>query len=454
MRHFGLAHGIGRSGDLTESQPKAFGSTLLYRLSTFLLLDAIRRGSGLTQPVSEFGLVVPMCTGMSMALILSSLRGHGNCNKKDGCVLWCRIDQKSCFKSILSSGLRVVVIPTKLQDDAIVTDLGVLQQTVDKEMDNIVAIISTTSCFAPRIPDPVDLIAKIAKAANVPHVINHAYGLQCAITNKLLVRASIIGRVDAVVCSTDKNFMVPVGGGIILSPSNYVIQKISKIYAGRASASPIIDLFITLMSMGLNGYTSLLAQRNALIPCFRKNFETIASKFGERLLSCPTNTISFAITLDQTLSQYIPKHLTETSFQYQTRLNKEITYLGSMLFTRCVSGTRVVSRNSVKVVNDVEFQGFGSSHDDYPYAYLTAACAIGLDKDEMLEFFKRVEKTMVEFSKKMQKKYSGQVVTELEELTNYSSAEDYHQQYLEKGGRFGRPQSAKKGCNDPIRCYG
>ena len=27
-------------------------------------------------------------------------------------------------------------------------------------------------------------------------------------------------------------------------------------------------------------------------------------------------------------------------------------------------------------------------------------------------------------------------------------------QYLEKGGRFGRPQSAKKGCNDPIRCVG
>lgn len=30
----------------------------------------------------------------------------------------------------------------------------------------------------------------------------------------------------------------------------------------------------------------------------------------------------------------------------------------------------------------------------------------------------------------------------------------YHQQYLERGGRFGSPQSASKGCNDPIRCYG
>ncbi len=33
-------------------------------------------------------------------------------------------------------------------------------------------------------------------------------------------------------------------------------------------------------------------------------------------------------------------------------------------------------------------------------------------------------------------------------------AEQYHQQYLEKGGRSGRGQSAAKSCTDPIRCYG
>lgn len=55
---------------------------------------------------------------------------------------------------------------------------------------------------------------------------------------------------------------------------------------------------------------------------------------------------------------------------------------------------------------------------------------------------------------RMQQKYSGQVVTELEELKNYCRAEEYHQQYLERGGRFGRAQSAKKNCTDPIRCYG
>jgi hypothetical protein len=33
-----------------------------------------------------------------------------------------------------------------------------------------------------------------------------------------------------------------------------------------------------------------------------------------------------------------------------------------------------------------------------------------------------------------------------------AAAEEYHQQYLAKGGRNGNAQSPKKGCSDPIRC--
>ena len=40
------------------------------------------------------------------------------------------------------------------------------------------------------------------------------------------------------------------------------------------------------------------------------------------------------------------------------------------------------------------------------------------------------------------------------QVDNYSEAEEYHQRYLERGGREGRAQSAAKGCSDPIRCYG
>ena len=45
-------------------------------------------------------------------------------------------------------------------------------------------------------------------------------------------------------------------------------------------------------------------------------------------------------------------------------------------------------------------------------------------------------------------------VTEIETAATFWPAEVYHQQYLEKGGRFGSGQSAAKGCTDKIRCYG
>lgn len=55
-------------------------------------------------------------------------------------------------------------------------------------------------------------------------------------------------------------------------------------------------------------------------------------------------------------------------------------------------------------------------------------------------------------------KYSGgrqrPVGTEVKAATPFWPAEKTHQQYLEKGGRFGSPQDASKGATDEIRCYG
>ncbi|XP_073139424.1 peptide methionine sulfoxide reductase-like [Henckelia pumila] len=48
----------------------------------------------------------------------------------------------------------------------------------------------------------------------------------------------------------------------------------------------------------------------------------------------------------------------------------------------------------------------------------------------------------------------NKIVTEILPAKTFYRAEEYHQQYLEKGGRSGSKQSAAKGCNDPIRCYG
>jgi O-phospho-L-seryl-tRNASec:L-selenocysteinyl-tRNA synthase len=57
-----------------------------------------------------------------------------------------------------------------------------------------------------------------------------------------------VGRVDALISSTDKNFMVPVGGSVIYSHKKKdLIDKINKFYPGRASGGPIIDLFLTFL---------------------------------------------------------------------------------------------------------------------------------------------------------------------------------------------------------------
>lgn len=211
QRHFGLSHGMGRSGDITEPQPKAAGSSVLVKLTLLLALDAIRRGSGLNaKGPAASGILLPLCTGMSMSLLLSSLKSsEGNSNKT--IVLWSRIDQKSCFKAISSAGLECVVVPTTIKGDEVVTDIEAMEKAIVEHGDKVLAVITTASCFAPRVPDSVDEVAKLCAKTNVNHVINNAYGLQCPKTCKLINRACVVGRVDAIVCSTDKNFLVPVG---------------------------------------------------------------------------------------------------------------------------------------------------------------------------------------------------------------------------------------------------
>lgn len=398
QRHFGLAHGMGRSGDIAEAQPKAVGSTVLVRLTLILALDAIRRGSGLNaKTAAKHGILLPMCTGMSMALVLTSLRSS---NSAKSIVLWSRIDQKSCFKAVATAGMECVVVPTQRDGDQVVTDVDALTRALEQYSDRVLAVITTTSCFAPRVPDRVDEVARLCQERDVVHIINNAYGLQSASTSKLINRACTVGRVDAIVCSTDKNFLVPVGGAIVLSPDEKVVQTIGKVYAGRASSSPIVDLFITLLSMGLNGYKQLLEERVHALETFTSRFEEVAAKHGERALLCPLNDISYGITLDALVR---PQSDDENDAVYFNAVSKDVSSFGAMLFSRCVSGTRVIPRGEVKLMGGQTFVGFGSSVDDYPHAYMTAACAIGVSVAEMDDFFVRLDKVFREYHKRRRK---------------------------------------------------
>jgi len=185
-----------------------------------------------------------------------------------------------------------------------------------------------------------------------------------------------------------------------LAPEKKIVQGVGKMYAGRASSSPIVDLFITLLSMGMNGYKGLLSDRQEMLKTFPSRLEEVAKRYGERLLICPTNTISFGITLDNLAR---PKNEEEQKMEghaeYLKAVGKDISQFGSMLFSRCVSGTRVVPRAQNKTMGDHEFHGFGSSVEGYPHAYMTAACAIGLTTVELDEFYLRLDKTFQEKEK-------------------------------------------------------
>ena len=54
--------------------------------------------------------------------------------------------------------------------------------------------------------------------------------------------------------------MVPVGGAIVAGPNKKFIDAIAQNYPGRASMSPILDVFITMLSMGSNTWKGLPKQ--------------------------------------------------------------------------------------------------------------------------------------------------------------------------------------------------
>jgi O-phospho-L-seryl-tRNASec:L-selenocysteinyl-tRNA synthase len=66
-------------------------------------------------------------------------------------VVWSRIDQKTCLKAITAANLVPVVIELLQQGDELVTDVAGIQAAVERlGPANVAAVVTTTSCFAPR----------------------------------------------------------------------------------------------------------------------------------------------------------------------------------------------------------------------------------------------------------------------------------------------------------------
>ncbi|RMX66917.1 hypothetical protein DD238_000952 [Peronospora effusa] len=384
-RHFGLAHGVGRSGDVAAVQPKAAGSSLIVQLANALAKDVLHLAG---MRAVKAALVLPVATGMSLMLVLLHLK---NLKPNARYVIWPRIDQKSCFKSILAAGLTPLVLANVLveEDDNpggyLKTDLVGMAALMDQYgSENILAVSSTTSCFAPRACDRVKEIAKLCLERGIAHVINNAYGVQASTCVHQIETAMRTGRVDAVVQSLDKNFLVPVGGAIVCSTSREVIDNVAKLYPGRASATPMLDFFITMLQMGKNEYRRLLEERKHLAAYMREKLEIVAMEEGERVLHVSSNEISFALTLATFCSEV----------EDRQEKSRRLTLLGAMLFSRGVSGARVVSCLDCKTIAGHDFISFGAHYDEFPVAYVTFACALGMKRSEVDLLVTKLRKIM------------------------------------------------------------
>jgi O-phospho-L-seryl-tRNASec:L-selenocysteinyl-tRNA synthase len=336
----GFNHGIGRSGELTAPQPKAAGASLMQQVANNVALDAIKK-LGLSN--AKAGLVVPLSTGMTIGLVLSALRREIGVKR----VLYPRIDHTSPKRGIALAGLEETQIPTTIQDDAVVLDLGAFEKHLAKTKANMV--LATTTFFPPRESDPVKQIARLCSDNDIPFVINNAYGVQSENIMKQIRSAIDAGRVDAVIQSSDKNFMSPVGGSIVVSPNSEIIDWTADTYAGRATAAPVIQTLAALLSLGQDRYKNLQQQQIESLDLLRKHLQEIAEKLDQRVLRVK-NPVAIAMTLD----------------------GLEVHEIGSRLYNSRVTGPRAVEKGE-----------YGSSVDNYPHSYIVMNAALGVAKKDI-----------------------------------------------------------------------
>ena len=82
------------------------------------------------------------------------------------------------------------------------------------------------------------------------------------------------------------------------------------------------------------------------------------------------------------------------------RANMSVSLIGSMLFSRCVSGTRVIAPGVIKTIGAHEFHDYGAHVTGYPHAYLTAAAAVGMAASDVDAFLSRLDKVLIKFRRK------------------------------------------------------
>merc|ERR1712183_72095 len=157
-------------------------------------------------------LLMPCATGLSLNFCFNFLRQRSGKSKK--IILWFRIDQGSCLKSMLLGDFEVKIIQLSKNSITLQSEILDLEKSIEQNED-ILCVHATSSCFAPREPDNIVKIAEVCQKHKIPLVVNNAYGIQSSKSVNLIETAMNLWKpIDKlpflVVQSMDKNFMVPV----------------------------------------------------------------------------------------------------------------------------------------------------------------------------------------------------------------------------------------------------
>jgi O-phospho-L-seryl-tRNASec:L-selenocysteinyl-tRNA synthase len=307
---------------------------------------------------------------MSLSLTLGALRpdsSEDNSNTKRT-VLIPQIDHKSLLKSISFMGLKKKIVEGKIFGDAVKIPIEDIESNIDKDC---YAIISITSFFPPREPDDIKNISKLAQEKDLIHIVINAYGVQSPEWMKLIRSAIDAGRVDAIIQSTDKNFLTPVGGALIASPIKENINKISQTYAGRASATPVVNFLISMLSLGISGYQKLIDEQQQNRKLLEEKLSLVAEKLNERILDI-YNPVAVALTLEN--------------------LKKEHLFaIGGALYNLRVTGPRVYNPKE---------NPFGTCCENYPTPYIVMNAAIGSKKEDIVSAVERFEEAYNQITQK------------------------------------------------------
>ncbi len=350
---FDFCHGVGRSGNLIDPQPKAPGASVMYKL-TNKLLESFLKSLGLNVKA----IATPVATGMTISLSLSASRKKYGSNV----VIYPYAAHKSPIKATSFIGMRMRLVETVLDGDSVKVEVSDIEDAIRREINNKnnPVVLSTLTFFPPRESDNIEEIAKICGEYDIPHIINGAYAIQnFYYIDK--IRKALRYRVDAIISSSDKNLFTPIGGGIVYTKDESFLKEISLTYPGRASANPIVNILISLLAIGTKNYIDLMKEQKECKKLLDELLNDLANKKGEKVLNVK-NPISSCITT-----------------------KKDPLDVAGKLYNLRVTGPRGVRKNDK----------FGTCYlGEYPYNYIVVNSAIGVKKEDIYKVIEKLSKVI------------------------------------------------------------